>query len=229
MKNKKTVSEANFPERSEGKELSLKSLVGEAYETFFRERLTANAYAFLTVNFDSRTVKRWLAAEYKSLDRPLTADYLNTFRADPSFYANHKFWGKFFRRFSDRILGATRSAKGQSLDVCGFFENEGKSYNPNATDFHSHFWIAIPERRTFDELAASFFDTWESSVMPVADPFPNRSTRRANKAIDIKPFDPTDSDGPNYPTKQLVNFELAAERWFSPNLSTRKTKNDKTT
>jgi hypothetical protein len=191
-----------------------------AYETLFHERLAAGSHAFISVNFEIRTVLRTLSNERPKRDerRVLTDLYLRALRSDLRFVTetHRTFWNEFFLRLNARVLGTTRSKKGDSLVVLGYFENPGNKLDRNSTDLHLHCYVQVPVDRTFDDVKNRFLECWERFVMPI----PSSTHVLANKGIDIVPWVRQGNDG--YVSKQVEDFELASERLFAPDLSRKK-------
>jgi hypothetical protein len=189
--------------------------IRESYTILIDRVLDTSRYVFITVNINTRQIKRALDAKQKKAGGMLRGDYLKlgqewmlARRSGVSAVdAMEAMWNKFLKRFESKVLGSQRVKRcGQQLSWIRIYENEGKRYN-RSPPTHLHMLLKIPDHYEYREFVAVFKELFSWLV------YPSPPVKRVNKVLDIRiGRHDGENSHPDYVQKQLIDWDTAADR-----------------
>lgn len=168
-----------------------------AYSRLIRKTAsTSDRVAFLTLNVDPRSLAR--------SKTPLALE-LNGLRSSSKPEDAYRiFWNKFFTRFRNDLIPSKRSA----LTVIGTLENAGKRLDLGAKELHIHVLIPLPTHIR-NEYFRERLNRALRRYLGIANP--------VRPVVDLEIVSQVDVELSDYHGKQMLNSEVASDRFYSFN------------
>jgi hypothetical protein len=191
--------------------------IKESYSSVIDKVLGTSLYMFITVNLNTKQIRRALDARKKKAGGVLPVNCLRLGQeylearcsGVGAVYAMEVLWNKFFERLNLDVLGTHRAKRcGECLRWIRVYENNGKRYRTSPPT-HLHMLVELPDKYSHPEFEIVFKQLFSRLVYPIPLEIGN------NKVLD---FQIGRRDGENrhpvYVQKQLIDWDTASDRVF---------------
>jgi hypothetical protein len=189
----------------------------ESYSSLIDKVLGTSLYMFITVNLNTKQIRRALDARRKKAGGVLPG---NSLRLGQEYLearcsgvgpvdAMEVLWDKLIKRLDLEVLGTHRAKRcGEYLRWIRVYENNGKRYR-RSPPTHLHMLLELPDKYSHLEFEVVFKQLFSRLVYPIPLEMGN------NKVLDIQVGR---RDGENqhlvYVQKQLIDWKTASDRVF---------------
>jgi hypothetical protein len=189
----------------------------QSYSSLIDKVLGTSHYMFITVNLNTKQIRRALDARKRKAGGVLPG---NCLRLGQEYLearcsgvgavdAMEVLWNELIKRLDLEVLGTHRAKRcGEYLRWIRVYENNGKRYRTSPPT-HLHVLLELPDKYSHHEFEVVFKQLFSKLVYPIPLEIGN------NRVLDIQVGR---RDGENqhlgYVQKQLIDWETASDRVF---------------